>query len=72
MTEGKCPFRDFLGNQINEGDEIIHPSSERGRVVVLNEYENISDRWRVDYGDGILSRLCLQIGDKGKAIVVRQ
>ncbi|EKA77275.1 hypothetical protein ACINIS251_2470 [Acinetobacter baumannii IS-251] len=32
--------------------------------------ENNSDNWLIQYEDGIKSRLCLQVGDKGQAVVV--
>ena len=71
-TKEICPFKDFEGHPIREGDKIIHPSGEQGTVVILQQYENDGDRWRIDYEDGVLSRLCLQIGDKGRAIVIQQ
>lgn len=65
-----CPWPDFAENPIREGDIIRHPTGETGRVVFLAGWNNPTDQWRVDYGDGLLSRLCLQIGDKGMAVVV--
>lgn len=63
-----APWRDFAGNEIYNGDVICHPSGERGKVVFLPNESDPGDQWRVDYGDGsYLSRLCLQIGDKGRA-----
>jgi len=68
----KAPWKDFKGADIHEGDVIEHPSGERGTVVCLRIYDDEADRWRVKYGtpDGGYSRLCLQIGDKGQAVVV--
>lgn len=66
----KAPWLDFAGNAIHEGDTLKHPSGERGLVVFLADASNPSDQWRVDYGNGSLSRLCLQIGDKGQAVVL--
>jgi hypothetical protein len=67
----KAPWTDFAGNDIHEGDTIQHPTSgERGTVVFLAHEERPIDQWRVDYGNGGISRLCLQIGDKGQAVVV--
>lgn len=65
----KAPWLDFDGNEIHEGDTIQHPSGESGIVVFLADEEEPKDQWRVDYGDSALSRLCLQIGDKGMAVV---
>ena len=66
----KAPWPDFQGHDIHDGDMIEHPSGERGTVVFLAKETEPSDQWRVFYGDGYASRLCLQIGDKGQAAVV--
>ena len=63
-----APWKDYEGNLIRVGDEIVHPSGQSG-IVVLVEADNDADKWRVDYGIGGLSRLSLQIGDKGQAVV---
>lgn len=65
-----APWPDFSGNDIHEGDTIEHPSGERGTVVFLPDEADAGDQWRVDYGTGDLSRLCLQVGYKGMAVVV--
>ncbi|MFA6204435.1 MAG: hypothetical protein WC710_14755 [Gallionella sp.] len=65
----KAPWPDFHGHVIYEGNKIEHPSGERGTVVFFADEIDPSDQWRVDYGTGNLSRLCLQIGDKGQAVV---
>lgn len=65
----KAPWPDFSGNEIHEGDTIEPPSGERGTVVFLANEQEPGDQWRADYGTGDLSRLCLQIGDKGRAVV---
>ena len=65
----KAPWPDFSGNPIYEGDTIIHPSGEKGIVIALHQQTCDSDTWRVRYGDGIVARLCLQVGDKGQAVV---
>lgn len=65
----KAPWPDFAGNEIVDGACLAHPSGEEGVVVFLHEFEIASDQWRVDYGGGELSRLILQIGDKGRAVV---
>ena len=70
-----APWPCYRGNQITEGCTIIHPADKsRGVVAYLSEFELPEDQWRVDYGDddvqgSFLSRLCLQIGDKGMAYV---
>lgn len=65
-----APWPDFNGKDIHEGDTIEHPSGERGKIVFLPDEADAGDQWRVDYGTGDLSRLCLQIGYKGMAVVV--
>lgn len=75
-TKPVAPWPDFNGAAIREGDLLRHPTGEQGRVVLLAATDPRVDRksqgdgWRVDYGDGPLSRLNLQIGGKGRAIVV--
>lgn len=66
----KSPYSDYLNCQIFEGDIIQHPSGEKGTVVFEQRSESDSDNWLVQYEDGIKSRLCLQVGDKGQAYVV--
>jgi hypothetical protein len=66
-----APWPDYEGNPIHEGDAICHPSGEQGEVYRLPDVEDPNDAWRVDYGDSAPhSRLCLQIGWKGQAVVV--
>lgn len=66
----KSPYKDYLHHEIFEGDLIQHPSGEKGIVVFEERTENNSDNWLIQYEDGIKSRLCLQVGDKGQAVVV--
>lgn len=66
----KAPWKDFNGEEIYEGSVIAHPSGQRGTIVYKPEREAESDQWLVDYGTGYESRLCLQIGDKGRAIKI--
>lgn len=66
-----APWTDFKGNDLREGDFIEHPSGERGKIVLLANEEEDGDKWRVDYGVGKYSRLCLQVGDKGRAVKVK-
>ncbi len=71
LSMRRAPWPDFAGNPIHEGDTIRHPhSGESGVVVFLPMYSDPGDAWRVNYGDQYESRLCLQIGDKGQAIVI--
>jgi len=64
-----APWPNFAGNVIHEGDLLRHPSGEQGCVVFLADEREASDQWRVEYDElKYLSRLCLQIGDKGQAV----
>ena len=66
-----APFKDFAGREIFEGDWICHPSGESGRVVFSPREKHVTDKWLVDYGDGgCYSRLCLQVNEKGRAVVL--
>lgn len=74
----KAPWQDFAGNDIHAGDRIQHPDGTIGTVVFFDFEEAPSDQWRILYDDGNrdpewtarIGRLCLQVGDKGKAIVM--
>lgn len=68
-----APWPDFAGNPIKAGDTIRHPSGEQGTVLYWPHEQDPGSQWRVDYGgpNGV-SRLSLQIGDKGQAIVIPQ
>lgn len=65
-----APWKDFKGGEITEGCIIAHPSGQQGTVIFKPDREQETDQWVVDYGDGIESRLCLQIGDNGRAITI--
>jgi len=66
-----APWKDFNGNHITEGDVIKHPSGEAGTVRFVPNRDSVSDQWIVDYVYGDESRLCLQVGDKGQAVVTK-
>lgn len=67
-----CEWPDYRGAPIREGDTLVHPSGETGKVLFYPNAKDKYDRWMVFYpGDGFSSRLCLQIGDKGRAVVLR-
>lgn len=69
-TNKLAPWLDYLGYPIFENDLIQHPSGEIGQVIFLQSEHEPDNQWRVKYNDNVLSRLCLQIGDKGQAFVV--
>ncbi len=67
----QAPWNDYAGNPIYESSTIKHPSGQSGVVIFVDDDDiSESDKWLVDYDDGeSLSRLCLQVGDKGMAEV---
>lgn len=68
-----CPWPDFAGNPIRHGARMWHPiSGQTFTAVRLLEYPDPGDAWRAIYDDDpqSVSRLGLQIGDKGQAVVV--
>lgn len=69
--EIKCPYPDYKGNQIFAGDKIVHTNGEVGIVVYEKNKIMACDQWLVNYGEAKhLSRLCLQVGDKGRGCKV--
>lgn len=64
----KAPWKDYEGNDIYDGNTIIHPSGQRGVVVFHRGRDGATNQWVVNYGD-IESRLFLQIQDKGRGVV---
>lgn len=69
-TYKSAPWTDYSGYPIFENDLIQHPSGEIALVIFLESENEQYNQWRTKYSDCSLSRLCLQIGDKGQAIVV--
>lgn len=64
----RAPWPDFLGQPIYHGDRISHPDGNEFIAIRLGTDD---DSWRAVYGeDGAISRLSLQVGDKGQAFVV--
>ena len=61
------PWTDYNGATLYEHDFIWHPSGEIG-VIFCVDADNAHDRWRVRYSNGVVSRLSLQVGDKGQAV----
>lgn len=64
----KAPWPDFVGAPIYEGDVMRHPDGAEGLVVIDLTVKNV---WRVVYPDEISVALSLQVGDKGRAVVVQ-
>jgi hypothetical protein len=65
-----APWPDFLGQPIHHGARLLHPFDGSEFVAVrLNGHTDEGDAWRAVYDDGTVSRLCLQIGDKGQAVL---
>jgi hypothetical protein len=63
----KAPWKDYEGKDIFDGNIIRHPDGTEGVVKLIGV-----QTWRVDYGGGKLSRLSLQIGNKGQAVVINR
>lgn len=64
----RAPWPDFLGQPIYHGDRMSHPDGNEFIAIRLGTDD---DSWRAVYGeDGAISRLSLQVGDKGQAFVV--
>lgn len=63
-----APWPDYAGNPIHEGDVIVHPNGESGRVVCWRFEDAAEDAWQVWYANSV-NRLCLQIGERGRAVV---
>lgn len=69
-----CPWPDFEGNPIFHGSRMWHPASGQTFTAVrLSGQSDPGDAWRALYDDDpqSVSRLALQIGDKGMAVVVK-
>lgn len=59
-----APYMDYNGNELREGDYIMHSSGEEGRIFINNN----NNDWKVRYFDDTVLNLALQIGWKGRAI----
>ncbi len=68
-----APWPDFNGNPIHHGDRMWHPvSGQTFTAVRLRGIPDPGNAWRAIYDseDPVgVSRLCLQIGDKGMAVL---
>lgn len=62
------PWLDYENNELFEGDKIRHPDGDIGVIEFHSKFKDPADQWWVNYGNGPLSRLCMQIGDKGRAV----
>lgn len=68
----KAPWVDSQNNELFDGDTIVHPDGQTGTIEFHCTLHSPTDQWLVNYGDGVPSRLCLQIGDKGRAVKLRR
>lgn len=69
QAEPVAPWPDFQGRPIKHGARLAHPTGQRFTAVFLENHTNATDAWRAVYEDASVSRLCLQIGDKGRAVL---
>lgn len=65
-----APWTDYTGNPIQEGDRMVHSCGDCGIVVLLPGQADDSERWRVDYGHGIVRSLAHEVSATGRAIVI--
>lgn len=65
-----APWPDFSGAPIAHGATLEHGDGTRFIAVRLPGVQDDSDAWRAVYADASVSRLGLQIGDRGQARVV--
>lgn len=72
MSNMKAPWKDYSGNDIHEGDTLIDSSGRVGKVLLMQQPNNIVDRWQVTHGCSKLIRLVVQISHVGKAVVVKE
>ncbi len=63
----KSPYLCYNGNELFEGDSIVHPSGQTAKIIYMKRPDR--DPWMVYYNNDIddISTLCLQFGDKGQA-----
>lgn len=68
---GVAPWPDFLNQTIHHGDLLTHPDGTEFVAIRLpGSHHPPGDAWRAVYDEGPISRLVLQIGDKGRAVLV--
>jgi hypothetical protein len=75
MTDkAAAPWPDYQGNTIHHGDRLVHPDGNTFVAIKLEGYDDEGDAWRAiyDYDPSHLSRLNLQIGDRGRAALKAQ
>jgi hypothetical protein len=63
----ECPFKDFLGSEIKEGNTLMHPSGEKFTV----KYVHGCGPWRAVYEDGESLWLANQVNEKGQAVLYK-
>lgn len=72
-TRRLAPSPDFAGNPIHEGDTLRHPNGPTFVARYSLLHQGLPDSaWWADYGPGhAAGRLSLQVGDKGRAVLVK-
>lgn len=68
----RCPWSDYNDSDLFDGDMIEHPNGETGIIEFHKEFSGRPHlQWLVNYGEKKdLSRLFLQLGEKGQAVKV--
>lgn len=66
----RSPIKDYLGQDLYEGDVITHlRTKEVGKVVFNPKGETLNAAWRVKYYDKKRTRaLSVQVGNRGQAV----
>lgn len=72
VLRAAAPWPDFKGQTIRHGDRLTHPDGNEFTAIRLHGHDNEGDAWRAVYDDATVSRLGLQIADKGQAVVAAQ
>lgn len=71
MRRPRAPWRDCMGARIRAGDTLMHPDGDTFTAVWFSPGADPHRQWRAVYKDTMMLSLALQIGDKGRAKVIK-